>query len=90
MSEVQTTIVYTGAPEAADYHTAKTLEVFECPVFAFGAVKEWRKVAITADAYRTAYQCDRYNSFLGGLATLDDPREVPFGTGRGAPSNYYR
>ena len=88
MPEVQTTIVFTGAPECADYHTSKTLEVFECAAYPGGKMKEWRKVAITNDAHRTAYQCDRYGSFLGGCPTLDDPRVVPLGRGRNAPSNY--
>jgi len=81
-----TTIVFTGAPEAADYSQTKTLETFT--VTAYGATKTWRKVEIIADSYRTAYQCDRYGSFLGGCATLDDPREVAYGRGRQAPSNY--
>ena len=81
------TVVFTGAPEDADYETAKTLETFEHAVCPGAKLKKWRKVEIVNDFYRTAYQCDRYASFLGGLVTLDDPREVPLGTGRPAPTN---
>lgn len=87
--DVKTTIVYTGAPQGADYEpSTRELEVFEFEDF--GRRMMCRKVAITNDAYRTAYQCDRYGSFLGGFATLDDPRKVPLGTGRPAPTNYRR
>lgn len=82
-----TTIVYTGAPEAADYTYATTIEVFECAACPDGTPKTWRKVEITEESYRVAYQCDRYRSFLGGCPTLDDPRTHPIGTGRPAPSN---
>ena len=89
MSDDTTTVIYTRAPQAADYEpTTKHVETFECPVFPGGKLLTWRKVEITNDPYRTAYQCDRYGSFLGGNATLDDPREVPLGNGRLAPTNY--
>jgi hypothetical protein len=81
-------VVFTGAPEAADYDTAKTLEVFEYVVCVGARPRTWRKVEVEADDYRTAYQCDRYGSFLGGCPTLDDPRTHPLGTGRPAPSNF--
>jgi len=84
----QTIIVYTGAPEAADYSQSKTLETFEHPVHPGAKAKTWRKVEITEEPYRIAYQCDRYHSFLGGWPTLDDPRVVPFGYGRQAPTNF--
>ena len=84
---VQTIIVYTGAPEAADYSQSTTVEVFEAAACPGAPMKTWRKVAITEQFYRIAYQCDRYWSFLGGCPTLDDPREFPIGTGRHAPSN---
>lgn len=80
------TIVYTGAPEAADYEYAKTIEHFSHAVVHGAKTKSWRKVAIDADPYRTGYQCDRYRSFLGGCPTLDDPRVVPIGMGKSAPS----
>lgn len=83
----QTVIVFTGAPEAADYSQTTHLESFSCAAYPGGKEKEWRKVEITEDLYRIAYQCDRYGSFLGGCATLDDPRVVPLGEGRWAPSN---
>ena len=83
-----TTIIYTGAPEAADYAHTKTLETFQAAVCPGAPLKTWRKVAIEADDYRTAYQCDRYGSFLGGCPTLDDPRDIPLGCGRPAPSNF--
>ena len=83
-----TTIVFTGAPQGADYEpTTKHIETFEAAPFLGASVKTWRKVEITNDAYRTAYQCDRYASFLGGCPTLDDPRVRPIGTGRPAPTN---
>lgn len=82
------TIVFTGAPEAADYAHTTTVEVFDHTEY--GHTKTWRKVAIHADPYRTAYQCDRYGSFLGGCPVLDDPRMVPLGTGRNAPTNFSR
>lgn len=86
---IQTVIVYTGAPQAADYEpTTKHLETFEAVACPGAKPKVWRKVEITNEPYRIAYQCDRYNSFLGGCATLDDPRVFPLGTGRPAPTNY--
>jgi len=90
MGDSTPTIVFTGAPEAADYSKTRTVETFECAAYPGGKMKTWRKVEISADAYRTAYQCDRYASFLGGCPTLDDPREFPIGTGRPAPSNIYK
>jgi L-lactate utilization protein LutB len=85
------TIVYTGAPQDADYEpTTKTIETFEVVLVPGGRSKIWRKVEITNDQYRTAYQCDRYGSFLGGCPTLDDPRTHPIGTGRLAPTNSHR
>lgn len=84
----QTVIVYTGAPEAADYSQSTTVETFECTAFPGGTPKTWRKVEITENLYRIAYQCDRYTSFLGGCPTLDDPRIFPLGTGRPAPTNF--
>ncbi|KKW12997.1 MAG: hypothetical protein UY48_C0006G0050 [Candidatus Gottesmanbacteria bacterium GW2011_GWB1_49_7] len=88
MSNIKITIVYIGAPQAADYEpTTKHLETFEAAPFLGAAFKTWRKVEITNDDYRTRYQRDRYRSFLGGCPTLDDPREFPIGTGRQAPSN---
>lgn len=89
MSETTTTIIFTGAPQAADYATTREVEVF-CAAYPGGTLKTWRKVAVTNDRYRTAYQCDRYTSFLGGCPTLDDPRTHPIGTGRPAPSNIFR
>ncbi len=90
-SPVTTTTVFTGAPQAADYEpTTKHVEEFECAAVVGGKLKTWRRVEITNDPYRTAYQCDRYNSFLGGCATLDDPRTHPIGTGRPAPTNSHR
>ena len=87
--EITTTIVYTGAPQAADYEpSTKHLESFEYPPCPGAKPKAWRKVEITNDRYRTAYQCDRYRSFLGGCPTLYDPRTQPLGIGRPAPSNY--
>lgn len=86
-NKIATTIVFTGAPRGADYSTTVELETFEAAPFPGATAKSWRKVAITNDAYRTAYQCDRYTSFLGGCPTLDDPRTHPIGTGRPAPSN---
>lgn len=84
-----TTIVFTTAPQAADYDpTTRHVESFDLAVFPGTTPRTWRKVEITNDAYRTAYQCDRYGSFLGGTPTLDDPRVVPVGTGRPTPSNY--
>ena len=83
----QTVIVFTGATEAADYSQTTTLETFSCAAYPGGKEKEWRKVSITEDPYRIAYQCDRYASFLGGCPTLDDPRTHPIGTGRRAPTN---
>jgi hypothetical protein len=89
MTTDNVTIVYTRAPQAADYEpTTVQVETFEASCFPGGKPLTWRKVAITNDPYRTAYQCDRYASFLGGWATLDDPREVPLGEGRPAPTNY--
>ena len=88
MNTAGATIVFTGAPEAADYSQSKTVETFQCAACPGAALKTWRKVEITADPYRTAYQCDRYGSFLGGHATLDDPRTHPIGTGRPAPTNH--
>jgi len=88
MSEKTTTTVFTGAPEAADYSHTKHIETFKAEAFPGDPKpKTWRKVEITADAYRTGYQCDRYWSFLGGCPTLDDPRTHPIGTGRQAPTN---
>lgn len=85
--QTATTIVYTTAPEAADYEwLAKSVEVFEHSLFQNARPLTWRKVEITADPYRTAYQCDRYRSFLVGIVTLDDPRVWPL-TGRDAPTN---
>jgi len=82
-----TTVVYTGAPQAADYEpTTRHVETFECAVHPLAKPRTWRKVEITNDFYRTAYQCDRYRSFLGGCPTLDDPRIFPLGSGRPAPS----
>ena len=82
------TIVYTGAPQAADYEPAtQHLESFEAAACPGATMKMWRKVEITNDQYRTAYQCDRYGSFIGGCPTLDDPRTHPIGTGRPAPTN---
>lgn len=90
-NEHSKTIVFTGAPEAADYSHTTTLECFEHTDFPGSSKpKAWRKVEINADRYRTNYQCDRYGSFLGGCTTLDDPRTHPLGTGRQAPSNYSR
>ena len=83
---IETVVVFTGAPDAADYSQSKPLETFECPAFPGGTPKTWRKVEITEEPYRIAYQCDRYRSFLGGCPTLDDPRTHPIGTGRPAPS----
>ena len=88
---ITTTTVYTGAPQAADYEpTTKHVETFEVALFPGATPRTWRKVEITNDAYRTAYQCDCYCSFLGGCPTLDDPRVVPLGTGRNPPSNMTR
>lgn len=85
---MQTVIVFTGAPEAADYSQSKTVETFDCAACPGAKPKTWRKVAITEQLYRIAYQCDRYDSFLGGCATLDDPRTHPIGSGRPPPTNY--
>jgi len=79
------TIVFTGAVQAFDYSQTTELETFE--VTEYGGTKAWRKVEINADPYRTAYQCDRYASSLGGCPVLDDPRTHPLGTGWQAPSN---
>jgi len=87
MSETRTVTVYTGAPEAADYSHTKTVETFKAAPFPGATPKTWRKVEITEEPYRIAYQCDRYQSFLGGCPTLDDPRTHPIGTGRRAPTN---
>lgn len=88
-NEVTVTTVYTGAPQGADYEpSTKHIETFEAAPFPGATPKVWRKVEITNDAYRTAYQCDRYASFLGGCPTLDDPRTHPIGTGRPAPTNF--
>ncbi len=85
--DITVTIVYTGAPEAADYEpTTKHLETFEAVACPGATPMTWRKVEITNEPYRIAYQCDRYRSFLGGCPTLDDPRTHPIGTGRPAPS----
>lgn len=85
---MNSTTVYTMAPEAADYSQTRTVETFEVPpLYKGGKATQWRKVVITTDPYRTAYQCDRYSSFLNGVSTLDDPRTVPLGEGRPAPSN---
>lgn len=84
---IQTVIVFTGAPEAADYSQAKTIETFECAPFPGASMKTWRKVEITEELHRIAYQCDRYGSFLGDCTTLDDPRTHPIGTGRPPPTN---
>lgn len=89
MTDTIVTVVYTGAPQAADYEpTTKHVESFEHAVCPGAKLKTWRKVEITNDLYRTAYQCDRYGSFIGGCPTLDDPRTVPIGLGRMAPTNY--
>jgi len=86
--ERSTTIIFTGAPEAADYAHTEHQEMFTAEAYPGDKrPKAWRKVAITADRYRTAYQCDRYRSFLGGCPTLDDPRTHPVDTGRPAPTN---
>jgi len=87
MSERIKTVVFTGAPQAADYSQTTEVETFECAAYPGGKPKAWRKVEINADLYRTAYQCDRYGSFLGGCTTLDDPRTHPIGSGRSAPTN---
>lgn len=85
----QITIVFTGAPQGADYEpTTKHIETFEAAPFPGAKPKTWRKVEITEEPYRTAYQCDRYTTFLGGCPTLDDPRIFPIGTGRPAPTNF--
>lgn len=89
MSQNIKTIVFTGAPEAADYAYTTTLETFEAAACPGAPLKKWRKVEINIGSYQTAYQCDRYRSFLGGCPTLDDPRTHPIGTGRPAPSNRY-
>ena len=81
-------IIYTGAPQAADYDYTVELEVFQHSTFTGDAPRTWRKVKITADSYHTAYQCDRYGSFIGGCPTMDDPRTHLVGTGRPAPTNY--
>jgi hypothetical protein len=83
----QTVIIFTGAPEAADYSQTTHLETFECAACPGARPKTWRKVSITEQLYRIAYQCDRYWSFPGGCPTLDDPRTHPIGTGRPAPTN---
>jgi len=62
-------IVYTQAPEAADYDTATTLERFE------HQGHPWRKVLLENSSYRVRYQCERYGSFLRGFPRLDDPRD---------------
>ena len=76
------TIVYTQAPEAADYSYSTTVENFE--ITEYGQTLKWRKVEVNTSLYRTRYQCGRYGSFLRGATTLDDPRLVPFGEGRWA------
>lgn len=80
------TIVYTMAPAAADYTHTKELEAFS--VSFLGRDRNWRKVEIDTDSYRTAYQCDRYRSFLSGVTVLDDPRIVDLDASRQAPTNY--
>ena len=97
---IVTVVVFTGAPEAADYSAlswgshhpnglgAKTVETFEAAAYPGAPLKTWRKVIITNTAGRVAYQCDRYRSFLGGCPTLDDPRVVGLGEGRQAPTNF--
>lgn len=81
-----TVTVFTTAPEAADYApTSRSVEEFSLQDFVKARV--WRKVEITTEAYRIAYQCDRYASFLGGSATIDDPRKVSLGDRRPAPTN---
>lgn len=87
-AERVTVVVFTGAPEAADYSTAKTVETFEAAAYQGAPLKAWRKVVLTNTAGRVAYQCDRYRSFLGGCPTLDDPRVVGLGEGRQAPTNF--
>lgn len=83
-----TTIVFTTAPQAADYEpTTKQVETFELAACPGAKPRTWRKVEITNDQYRTAYQCDRYGSFLGGYATLDDPRVIASGYYKPAPTN---
>jgi len=88
MESFVTVVVFTGAPEAADYSTAKTVETFEASAFRGAPLKTWRKVEICNTPGRVAYQCDRYRSFLNGCPTLDDPREVDLGLGRQAPTNF--
>jgi len=67
-------VVYTRAPDGADYEYAETLERFAVKRGDYLDGATWRKVKITAGDYHTAYQCGRYASFLGGIAVLDDPR----------------
>lgn len=89
MTDTKTTTVFTTAPQAADYSRAKQIETFTLPPSHEGArVPTWRKVEITADPYRTGYQCDRYRSFLGGVAIVEDPREKTWFECAQAPSNY--
>ena len=82
MPETTTLIVYTGAPPAADYQSATTLDTF---IF---EDKPVRKVQIVDTDYRVKYQCARYGSFLGGRALLDDPREVPLWECQTAPTDF--
>ena len=70
-----TTVVYTCADAAADYGYCTQLEAFDHPSIT-GKIRHWRKVKIETDNYRTKYQLQRYTSFLGGAAVVDDPREV--------------
>jgi len=83
-NELVDTVVFTGAPQAADYSYTTELERFTVDG------KDWRKVRIQVRRYQRNYQCDRYGSFNGGCPVLDDPRTHPLGTGRPAPSNYAR
>lgn len=76
------TIIFTLAPEGADYSYATTLETFEAVPYCGQSAKTFRKVEINASNYQTRYQILRYGSFLGGFPTMDDPREVPYGLGR--------
>ena len=66
----------------------KVVETFEVVLYPGDRPRIWLKFVITATAHGIAYQCDRLRSFLGGCPTLDDPRIVPLGTGRPAPSKY--
>lgn len=84
----KTTTVFTTAPLAADYEpTTKHIESFEHAAVEGAKPRSWRKVEITNDEYRTAYQCDRYDSFLGGYSTLSDPRVISYGYYKPAPTN---